>query len=350
VAGLAGVSSRALRTWRGLAPGDVRPGPAPCPPDELRRDLWRVARTWRRIGRGCGERAVHAVLVGEVSLRRVRAALRDLKARRRRVQRRLAEARRVHVVVHARDVLWSQDATHLGRCPRGPGAGEASVGLRGLGGSPGEALGAVQAESIKDVASTELVDVRVGSPARAAEVVAMLEGLRRARGLPLVHSTDNGVYVSQLVRAYLAGHQVVHLRNLPRTPQHNAWAERGFGELKQETGLGRGVVLSDVEKARARVAKACRRINQERPRTSRGGLTATQLDATLPRWQAQVSREAFWTAACAAMEELTKDASNERERRLLEREAVFATLEAFGLVTRTRGGASRPAVKAEGNW
>ena len=333
-----------------LAPGEVRPGPAPCPAEELNGDLWRVARTWRRLGRACGERAVHAALAGEVPLRRVREALRALKARRRRVQRQLAAARRVHVVVHARDAVWSQDATHLGRCPRDPGLPEANVPLRELSGAPQGPLRAVQGEVVKDVASTELVDVRVGPPATGEDVVAVLEALRVERGLPLVHATDNGVYACRRVREYLAAHQVVHLRSLPRTPQHNAWVERSNGELKQETGLGRGVVLRDDDEARDRVERARRTLNEHRPRTSRGGLTAAQLDASLPHWQARVRREVFWNEACSAIERLTKDANNERERRMREREAIHCTLEEFGLVTRTRGGERQPAVKPEGNW
>jgi transposase InsO family protein len=292
---------------------------------------------------------VHAALQGEVSLRRVREALRALKARWRRVQRRLAEERRVHVVVHALDALWSQDATHLGRCARDPGLPEQNVPFGEVLGAPQGPLRAVQGEVVKDVASTELVDVRVGPPATGEDVVAMLEAMRIERGLPLVHATDNGVYACRRVREYLAAHQVVHLRSLPRTPQHNAWVERSNGELKLEAGLGAGVVLRDDDEARDRVEPARRRLNEQRPRTSRGGLTAAQLDASLPHWQSRVSREVFWKEACSTIERLTKDASNERERRMREREAIFCTLEKFGLVTRTRGGTAQPAVKAEVN-
>jgi len=350
MAGLVGVTTRTLRTWKGLAPEEVRPGPVPRSPEKLRGDLWRVARAWHRIGRGCGEGTVYEALKGEVSLRRVREVLSALKARRRRVKRRLAYERRVHVTVHVRDALWSQDATHLGRCSRDPGLAEANVPFGDTFEPSDEPLRGVQAEAIKDVASTKLVDARVGPPATGEDVVAMLEKMRVERGLPLVYSSDNGVYVCERVRAYLAEQRVVHLRTLPRTPQHNAWSERGFGELKQETGLGRGVVLQDDDEARARAVRGWCRIDTQRPRTSRGGLTASQLDATLPRWQSRVRREVFWTEACAAIDRLTKDASNKRERRMLEREAIFATLERHGLVTRTRGGATQPAVKAEVNW
>jgi hypothetical protein len=55
------------------------------------------------------------------------------------------------------------------------------------------------------------------------------------------------------LRMWLAEHHVVHLLNVPHTPQHNAWIERAFRqELKAEAGLGAGVVLDSPDEALAR--------------------------------------------------------------------------------------------------
>lgn len=304
------------------------------------------------------------VLEGRVSRRSVRLMLRLLKARWRRVAERQAEERRVHVTVHARDVLWVQDATHLGRSWESveaaegaevsissakAGASWSDVGLQDPGVSSTTRLVAVQGEVVKDVASMKLIDVRVGRASTGPEIVAMLEALRVERGLPLVYGTDNGsVYVSDLVQDYLRAHRVVHLASLPHTPQHNPFAERAIGELKQDSGLGKGVVLRDQEEARARVERSRRRLD-ERPRASRGWLTAVQLDGSLPPWDRAVSRETFWREACAAIEREMMSANSKRERRMRTREAILATLERYGLLTRTRGEARSPAVKAEVN-
>lgn len=359
------MTPRGMRMWKTLAPEARPPGPRPCAKDEQRRTLWLVARVWHRHGRGKGEGRLCAALEGRVQRRRVREVLSALKRRRRRIERRRAEERRVHVTVHARDVLWVQDATHLGRSPEpvapvveateghvsSPDAGAAwsDVGLEDPGVSSTTRLVAVQGEVIKDVASTRLLDVRVGRPSTGQDIVAMLEDLRVTRGLPLVYGTDNGSpYVCALVQDWLCAHMVVHLPSLPHTPQHNAFAERAIGELKQDSGLGKGVVLRDDDEARARVERSRCRIDA-RPRASRGGLTAAELDESLPPWDRAVSREAFWREACAAIEQGLMSAASKRERRMRTREAVLATMERFGLATRTRGEARRLAVKAEVN-
>lgn len=321
------MSARALRGWKDLAQENVLPGPRPRSLRELRRDQWLVARAWHLLGLRTGEDALCRVLENDVSRRRVREVLRGLKVRRRKIDRRLAEERCVHVTVHVRDAVWGQDATHLGRCAPG--------------GEP------VQGEVIKEAASTRLLDVQVGPPATGEEIVAMLDALRVQRGLPLVYSTDNGIYCCTLVEDYLRAHKVVHLRNLPRTPQHNAAVERAIGELKLESCLGRGVLLHDADEARARIDRARCKLDQHLPRASRGWRTAVQLDEILPHWHPQVDRESFWREACAAIERETMGATNKRDRRMRERRAIFGTLEHFALVTRTRGGVPQSAVTPE---
>jgi hypothetical protein len=58
--------------------------------------------------------------------------------------------------------------------------------------------------------------------------------MHRTRGeLPLALAVDRGSqYENEDVRDYLDRRQVVLLPRLPRTPQHNAWSERGIRELK----------------------------------------------------------------------------------------------------------------------
>ena len=277
----------------------------------------------------------------------------------------------VHVDVFARDVVWCLDATHMGR----DGGGE------------------VQGEVLKDVCSSSLLLVSVGHTATTAEVIAALELVAAERGgFPLVLATDNGgAYRSAQFEAFLEAHGIVHLLNEPHTPQHNVVAEHGHGEIKRETGLGKGSKLEalpcervtivdpqqDAEKAFAECVQGpvwvvdagavrtrvpsddllpgwCRdlqacvlRLNRRRVRASRGYLTAAQLDGWLPRGDTLVCRESFMRAARITIELAVHDAESARARRRARREAVYCTLEGFGLVARTRGGVPWPATKAE---
>ncbi|MCI0669473.1 MAG: hypothetical protein L0Y64_03320 [Myxococcaceae bacterium] len=334
------VSPRTLRKWRDQAED--------CPvmgrPRHAER-LWRaallpVARAWKSQGRSSGLPRVSAVLKEAgtvVPVTIARELLRLLKARWRRVQAERRTRERVHLEVLARDVLWSEDATHLGR----------------------DALGKVEALAVKDVATTRAIAQSVGGAARGQDVRALLGRARRERGtLPLVLAMDNGpANRNALVLGWLARERVIVLWSLPHTPQHNAWAESFHGELKLELrALGelaaRDAGPSDVAGSPTRkrrgssVSRVARLFNARRVRPSRGGLTAAQLDRILPPAEDLVRRARFYDAARAAIEKAAQGIDGARARRRAEREAVLCTLEQFGLVTRTRGRRPAPASKA----
>jgi hypothetical protein len=64
---------------------------------------------------------------------------------------------------------------------------------------------------------------------------------------PWVLAVDNGgAQKSAELRAWARETDVILLFNVPRTPQHNAWVERGFGELR-------------VKRASASVSRRCGR-------------------------------------------------------------------------------------------
>jgi len=58
-------------------------------------------------------------------------------------------------------------------------------------------------------------------------------------------------------------------------------------------------------------------------------------------------REQFYHAACAAIALATRDCKSKRERRTAEREAILATLERFGVITRTWGSGASRRIKCE---
>jgi len=315
-----GVCPRTLRRWE-LDSGEAeKPLPGrPAHPAQVR-ELVRVLvqAVLDEQGWSAGERPVHHEVGDTISLSLTREALAKVKAERRRRIRSMREQARRSIRVLARDALWSQDATHVGR---------------------DEEQGAVQAEVLREVASTRTLEVMVGPPATAQDVISILDRAHREhRRLPLVWATDNAAaYCSAEVRAWLADHLVVPLLSLPRTPQHNACSEHGMRELKDEAELDGA---DDILEMLARLLAARERLDEHRPRRSRGWQTAVQADAALPPAETLVSREAFYAAAHCAMEKAVLHSRTNRERRRATRTAVLQCMQHFGLITMTRAGAT----------
>jgi len=286
-----------------------------------------VGRELNRQGESCGWRTIESGLGERVPTRAVQECVRAWKRRWRCRSRRARAQRRVHVLVLARDALWAQDATQVGR----------------VDGS------AVQAEVVRDAASDATEVPRIGAAARGADVRDVLAVVAQQRGaLPLVHAMDNGSpYCEGETRRWLAERKVLVLRSLPHVPQHNAFAERANGELKAESGLASDTVLASTQEASVALEAACTRLNVARCRTSRGGRTARELDHALPRAQDLVNRDTFYETACYNIDRAVQDAPSPRARRLAEREATYETMEQFGLIRRTRGGVLLRAVKCE---
>jgi len=279
--------------------------------------LFATCRELRKQGYGAGEYPIYRSLSGTTPLRLVRWATKRLKARKRKRRRQHRARARISVHVQRRNVLWSMDGTHLGRDGRA----------------------AIEAQIVKDVAPLLVVGTQVGASASAADLVRFLKNAKACRGtLPLVMSMDNGsANISKRLAEYLEHERVVLLKTCVHTPQQNGWVERANRELKEDSGLGKGVQLTP-QFAATRLEESRRRLDTKRRRPSRGFKTAVECDLTMPGWYDVVSREQFHKTACCAIEDATRGHGTAREKRAREREAIFATLERFGLIKRTRGG------------
>jgi transposase InsO family protein len=265
-----------------------------------------------------GGEAIYEALGGDVPLRLVRWAARRLKERHRRRRAKRRAELRTSVRVLRKDVLWSLDATHLGR--------DATASK-------------VEGQMLREGATPLVLGATVGPPVTSDDVLRLLEAARQERGgLPLVLGTDNGSpYTSREVEAYLSERRVLHLRNLPHTPQHNARVERAIGEVKDLTDLGKSVRVGVLGAAR-RIATAIPRLNACRLRRSLGWKTAKEVDRELATGYDETTREEIYEAAREAVRNAVANEENGRARRRKEREAILATVEAYGLILRTRGG------------
>ena len=318
-----GVSASWLRTQRRRVERHVEPkGPGrPATPDAERARVRALVAAQRQIqGSTTGARTILRVLresEPEISQMLVEEELASLKAADRVEKARVIEAVRVSHEVLGRDTIWGEDTTHLGRDETGA---------------------EIACEHVRDRATLKTVALSAGPPPTAVEVI---EQLRRAAlergGWPLAIQVDNAsIYLAEIVRQELAAQRVVLLRSRVHTPTDNPATEHAHREVKDEAGLGKGVIIAP-EAARARVDHARDVLDNGRCRASRGWHTAAQLDAIVPRGDACVDRQAFYDAAQAPMNEAVRGAASARQARKAQRQAFFKTLCEFGLARVHRG-------------
>jgi len=322
------VSTRTLRNWhQALEAPPERPVGRP-PRGALG---WRVVvRDVQRALVECGEvgwRTLHAWLDALHSTDAVQRALAWICARVRRRRARWREQHALHVEVLTAGSLWSIDGTHVGRDGQG----------RGL-----------ETQDLKDNGSRLLLVADIGSAVSGEEAVAVLEAGRQAHGgLPLAVLSDNGgPYTSEVFRSYLAENRVVHILNLPHTPQHNGACEQIHRELKAEAELGKGVIIRSLPDAAEAVQGALTRLNT-RPRGVLGGTCASAQHTATTRRYTPKTREVIYESCRRAMDAALSGTGTPRARRLAARRAALATLEHYGIIKQTRGNDDGHTVKAE---
>jgi len=304
-----------MRASRGPPKKEGRPGYSR---EEIKRALWAVGREWKRQGRKTGWRTIEEGLgKGKVPTRLLQRVLKLFKARARQRKRRRIMNNRQSITVHARDAVWSQDGTHLGR-------------IRGS---------KVEGQVLQDRATTQKISTTVVHASTAKGVIEQFETTKKETGrAPLVWQTDNGPpYPAKEVQEYMKREQIISLLSRVRTPTDNGAAESGMNDLKGLSCLGKGVKLSSIAEAAVLHGKSAVQLNEYRLRASRGYRTAKTLCETMPPWYDFVNRDRFYQEAYREQELAVQDKEGMAARHA-ERQAVFMVMEKYGLVTITRGG------------
>ena len=314
-----GVDVRTIWNWRKSAEdgrSEKKIGRPQYTRVQHRHAIWRVGREMRRQGYP-GWRAIREKLGGDVPTRLIQFYVGGFKKKRSDRKKARVLRHRVKVEVMARDVIWGQDGTHVGRYD-------------------GESI---ESQVMRDRGSLSIIGVQTGAVANHEDVLILFESVAQARsGYPLVWSRDNGsMYSHEAVRAHMAEHEVVELRSLPRTPEHNGAAENTNREIKDVAELGKGCRLVTAELAHMKMSKAQVLLNNNRVRRSKGLKTAAELDERLPS-VAAVDRGAFYQKCQSRMKQAVATGKTVRAGRQAEREAIFRTLEEYELIKRTRGG------------
>lgn len=261
--------------------------------------LLQVGREWKKQEQP-GWRPVEAVLRGNVPTRLVQQYVSRLKFLKRKKHMIILKARRISLSVKATNVYWVQDGTVYRQARH---------------------------QIIKDRGSLKVLSVKRVKRERATGVVYQLDQLKAKRGLPLVLGTDNGsIYISSELQKYLEKNRVVHLRSLPRTPQHNGSIECAIREIK------------DVASQNAcSLQMAAETLNKNRLRASFGFKSAVEMDDTMAGSYSDMDRLHFYNRCKAKIKIGCAGLKNAREKRMVERKMIFETLEEFGLANVVRG-------------
>lgn len=308
------VTPRTIRNWIKSSNSEIlKIGRPRYTIKQRKQSLILVARELKRQGYP-GSPAVAKVLGERVPRRLVIEYVKKIKMRRRRYFEIEKQKRRIKVEVLMKNAIWTQDGTHIGR-------------LRNK---------SIEAQIVKDRGSLKTLAIQTGKAAKGKNVVDLFTDLKKCRELPLVWMTDNGsAYCNEEVDRFLEEEKIIHLKSLPRTPQHNGSSEIGIKEIKKCAELGTGYVLDSEEEGHAKLIKASDALN-ERLRASKGFINANKLDEILNSLCNNVKRDEFYTE-CKVELNLVSKSLSWREKRLAEREVIFRKLEEYGAIKKTRG-------------
>ncbi len=165
-----------------------------------------------------------------------------------------------------------------------------------------------------------------GIATTAKDTLKVLNELKQSARLPLVVGTDNGSpLVAKIIAVFMRQNKIVHLKSLPRVPQHNGSAENAVGDVKR--------LIRDGETS----ADVCRILNDCRVRQTLNWKTPTEVDLEAFQPWTKKMRTLFYNATKLAIKRALICMKTAYEKRKAEREAIFQTMESFSLITRTRG-------------
>lgn len=312
-----GVTKRTLRSWKAKTKKDceLRSGRPRYTSADHKRAMILVARELKRQGYP-GSSAVAIELKGKVQLRLIRKYVKEIKERRRLRKLEEIKANQIRVEVQAVNVIWTQDGTHLGRKDKK----------------------AIESQIIKDRGSKKIIGAMTGKAATGYEVVKTLEELKEQRGLPLVWMTDNGAaYCNKEVREFVEKEKIIHVRSLPRTPQHNGAAEVMMKEIKTDCMLGKKTVLVCEKEAHERLVNSIIKINTNRRRQSLMFKSSSEIDDEMRVNVLKVDRALLFDEYKDELKEIVNEPSA-RKKRMKEREMVMCLLEKHEMIKRKRSG------------
>lgn len=289
-----GCSERTIRNWCRQAEKDVpKMGRPSRSPEELKEAREIVFKEMHLQG-SPGWRPISAALNGKVTVRLVQKFVAEYKLD----QKKKRNPKRMEVA--GKNVIWSMD------------------------GAITKDESKVENQVIKDRGTKCWVGFKSNPDAsKAADVIEAIDESIRLNGYPLVLATDNGAaYTNKVVRRHLRKLKIIHMKSLPRTPQHNGAVEVGIRELR-EIMMSKDINLKDaMEVANARLRKYGNKWMNSYSVFENGDMLYNKEE-----------RELFYKTCTKQLSDLAKLPLRPKEKRLKERELVFKELSKRGLVT-----------------
>ncbi len=188
----------------------------------------------------------------------------------------------------------------------------------------------------KDRSSLEVNVERCGSFLNSNNTIGVLKKMKQTNRLPLVLCTDNGSpFCSAEVENFLDTNYIVHLKNLPRVPQHNGACEVAVREFKEQ-------LIENLS-----TEKAIKKLNENRKRQSLNWQTSSEFTKNNFITYSDEERMKFYNNAKDKIKYVTFGIKSAKDKRKMERAEILKTMEDFSLITITRGNQSRQIKAAE---
>lgn len=222
-----GVTERTIRNWRKQAKEDVPKMGRPSLSKERIDEARKLVFVEMSKHGAPGWRPISVILKDKVSVRLVQKFVSEYKF----IQRQKKTSKRIEVV--GKNVIWTMDGAITKEAER------------------------IENQVIKDRGTKYWVGhKRTIKASNSLNVVETLKESFAQNGLPLVLSTDNGAaYTNKEVCLFLRNLKIVHLKSLPRTPQHNGSVEVGIKELREIMENNQIILKDAIEVANARPRK-----------------------------------------------------------------------------------------------
>lgn len=287
-----GVTERTLRNWRDAAQrsneNQGRPRHSPEKHEHAREEVFEVMRK-RAVP---GWRPVAAELAGKVPVRLIQIYVAEYKALHK--KKRTPGAR---VEVKGKNVIWSMDGAFTKNEKK------------------------TEHQLVKDRGTKAWVGHQENA-SKTADAVDLLADSFERQGVPLVISSDNGsAYKSQEFARLMRQQKIVHLKSLPRTPQHNGAVEVGIKELRE-------IMDSSGIKLDAAVEVANDRLRKFGKEWSSAGLVYKNTNVVYT----ENERAEFFNCCERRLSEARNASYDARELRMREREIILDELEVRGYI------------------
>ena len=138
---------------------------------------------------------------------------------------------------------------------------------------------ALKCLSVVDEYTRECLELKMARSIKSEDVIDVLAGLFRRRGVPRHIRSDNGPeFVAKAVKDWLSANKVATIYIEPGSPWENGYAE-SFGSRLRDEFLN-VEEFADVREAVALAAAWKESYNRERPHSSLGYRTPAQFAAT----------------------------------------------------------------------